>query len=201
LAHRTGTQPWSPDPIWTTRILLSLHSSQSHDLLSVVTIRSHEKVRSDLIRTDAHGSNGQEASPTSQQSDGAPTAVNRFPAAAPMAGDEPSGQPSPKPHTRRPYVKRRTRRTLWLVAHLQSIVKAGCPRRPAVPRRPMLGDEESSPVHDHPWRESTPFTVPVQRRTPPCRTLRLISVEPQRPWWRPGPISLLSVARLGVASV
>jgi hypothetical protein len=34
---------------------------------------------------------------------------------------------APKPHTRCPYAKRRTRQTLWLVAHLQSIVKAGCP--------------------------------------------------------------------------
>jgi hypothetical protein len=63
------------------------------------------------------------------------------------------------------------------------------PRRPAIPRRPMHGDEESSPDHDCPLLESNPFTVPVQRRPPPCHILRLISVEPRRPWWRPGPIA------------
>jgi hypothetical protein len=113
-----------------------------------------------------------------------------FPRRCPWPAMRHTANRAPKPHTRRPYVKRRTRRTLWLVAHLQSIVKAGCPRRPVVPRRPMHGDEESSPDHDRPLRESTPFTVPVQRRTPPCHILRLISTEPWRPWWRPLLLSL-----------
>src|SRR6187455_2020313 len=60
-----------------------------------------------------------------------------------MAGDELSGQPRPKPHTSRPYARRRTRRTLWLVAHLQSVIRARCPRYAAAVWRIIRTGKES----------------------------------------------------------
>jgi hypothetical protein len=69
-------------------------------------------------------------------------------------------QPSPshKPRTRRPYAKRRARRTKWVVAHLQSIGETGYPQSCAVLRRPMHGDEGpsiamTSSCANQPWAQ------------------------------------------------
>jgi hypothetical protein len=64
-------------------------------------------------------------------------------AAAPLAGDELSGRLRPKPHTRSPYPRRSIRQTLWLVAHLPSVVRASCSRYAAAVRRSTCSGEES----------------------------------------------------------
>jgi hypothetical protein len=63
-------------------------------------------------------------------------------AAAPLAGGELSGRRRPKSHTRHPYPRRRTGRTLWLVAHHQSVVRASCSRYEAAVRWSTRSGEE-----------------------------------------------------------
>jgi hypothetical protein len=63
-------------------------------------------------------------------------------AAAPLAGGELSSRRRPKSHTRHPYPRRRTGRTLWLVAHHQSVVRASCSRYEAAVRRSTRSGEE-----------------------------------------------------------